>query len=91
MEDLLRIVQALRRTIEALRGGGLCEVKVRSMNSTEQGYEVEGTYTLTGYMLFQGREKLEEGEFKALLDGKYNVLSIKISPAREQKRRGPVL
>ena len=74
--------------ISGFRGGGVCKAKVESVEPSDSGYEVKGTYVLTEYILFSGERVLEEGEFVATLDEEYRVVSIKIVPSKPAHRRG---
>jgi len=81
MVEALRLRNSLELAIAHLRRGDSCRVKVKNLEPVNSNYRVKGTYMLIEYMLFSGGKILERGEFEALLDKEYNVVSIKITPS----------
>jgi len=88
MVEAWRLVNSLELIISSFRRGGLCRVKLDSVERYNSGFKVKGSYTLTEYVLFSGERIIEKGEFEAILDKDYKVLSMKIIPQRLVQRRG---
>ncbi|RLE63255.1 MAG: hypothetical protein DRJ38_07950 [Thermoprotei archaeon] len=87
MVEAWRLVNSLELIISSFRRGGLCRVKLDSVERYNSEFKVKRTYTLTEYVLFSGEKIIEKEVFEAILDKDYKVLSMKITPQRLVQRR----